>query len=115
MYQSDLALFRATRNRTLELSDGLTQAQVDFEPGPGQWSVGEVLDHLLRAEALNCREISALIDMTKSGRKPYLKRTFADMNVSMAFIPKSLLPSLEGCRRKARTLGRRAKVDPSRN
>jgi uncharacterized damage-inducible protein DinB len=95
MYQSDLALFRDTRNRTLELSDGLTQAQVDFEPGPGQWSVGEVLDHLLRAEALNCREISELIVMTKSGRKPYLKRTFADMNVSMAFIPKSLLPSLE--------------------
>jgi uncharacterized damage-inducible protein DinB len=95
MYQADLALFRAARQRTLELIDGLTQAQIDFPPGDGQWSVGEVLDHLLRAEALNRQEISELIDMAKSGRKPYLKRTFADMNVSMAFIPKSMLPSLE--------------------
>jgi uncharacterized damage-inducible protein DinB len=94
MYQSDLALFRAARHRTLELSEGLTQAQTDFAPGAGEWSVGEVLDHLLLAEALNRREITELIDMAKSGRRPYLNRTFADMNISMAFIPKAILPSL---------------------
>jgi uncharacterized damage-inducible protein DinB len=94
MYQGDLALFRATRDRTLELSEGLTQAQIDFSPGAGQWSVGEVLDHLLLVEALNRPEIAELIDLEKSGRRPYLKRTFADVNVSMAFIPKSMLPSL---------------------
>jgi hypothetical protein len=95
MYQSDLALFGAARQRTLELSAGLTQVQIEFSSAPGQWSVGEVLDHLLRAEALNRRDIAELIDMAKSGRRPYLKRTFADMNVSMAYIPKSMLPFLE--------------------
>jgi hypothetical protein len=95
MYQSNLALFRAARHRTLELSDGLTQAQIDFSPGPSRWAVGEVLDHLLLAEALNRREIAELIDMAKNGRRPHLKRTFADMNVSMAYIPKSMLPALE--------------------
>jgi uncharacterized damage-inducible protein DinB len=95
MYQTDLALFGAARQRTLELIAGLTQVQIEFSPGPGQWSVGEVLDHLLRGEALNRRDIAELIDMAKSGRRPYLMRTFADVNVSIAFIPKTMLPSLE--------------------
>jgi uncharacterized damage-inducible protein DinB len=95
MYQADLALFRGARHRTLELIEGLTQAQIAFSPGSGHWSVWEILDHLLLAEALNHREIAELIAMKKSGRRPYLQRTFADMNVSIAFIPKSMLPSLE--------------------
>jgi uncharacterized damage-inducible protein DinB len=95
MYQADLASFRAARHRTLELIEGLTQAQIAFSPGSGRWSVGEILDHLLLAESLNRREIAELIAMQKSGRRPYLQRTFADMDVSIAFIPKSMLPSLE--------------------
>ncbi|MGH8067227.1 MAG: DinB family protein [Candidatus Entotheonellia bacterium] len=95
MYQSDLALVGAARQRTLELIARLTQVQIEFSPGPSQWSVGEVLDHLLLAEALNRLDIAELIDLAKSGCRPYLKRTFADVNVSMAFIPKSMLPFLE--------------------
>jgi uncharacterized damage-inducible protein DinB len=95
MYQADLALLRTVRLRTLDLIEGLTQAQIEFSPGPGQWSVGEVLDHLLLGEALNRREMAELIDMTKSGRRPNLKRSFADVNVSIAYIPKSMLPFLE--------------------
>jgi uncharacterized damage-inducible protein DinB len=95
MYQSDLALFGAARQRTLELVAGLTQVQIEFSPAAGQWSVGEVLDHLLLAEALNRRDIAELINLAKSGRRPYLMRTFADVNVSMAYIPKSMLPYLE--------------------
>jgi uncharacterized damage-inducible protein DinB len=95
MYRADLELFRTTRQHTLELIDGLTQAQTEFAPGPEQWSVGEVVDHILLTEALNRREIMELIDMAKSGRTPYLMRTFADVNVSIAYIPKSVLPFLE--------------------
>ena len=95
MYQADLAFFRATRHRTLELVEGLSQAQTEFSPGPSRWSVAEVLDHLLLAEGLNRREIAQLIDLAKSGRRPYLNRTFADLNVSIAFIPKAMLPFLE--------------------
>jgi uncharacterized damage-inducible protein DinB len=95
VYQSDLALFGAARQRTLELIAGLSQVQIEFSPAAGRWSVGEVLDHLLLAEALNRRDIVELIDLARSGHRPYLKRTFADMNVSMAFIPKSMLPFLE--------------------
>jgi hypothetical protein len=53
VYEADLDLLGTTRQRTLELSEGLTQAQIEFPPAAGQWSVGEVLDHLLLAEAPN--------------------------------------------------------------
>jgi uncharacterized damage-inducible protein DinB len=33
--------------------------------------------------------------MAKSGQKPYLNRTFTDLNVSIAFIPKVMLPFFE--------------------
>jgi uncharacterized damage-inducible protein DinB len=95
MYQADLALFRSTRNRTLGLAEGLSQAQTEFSPSPNRWSVGEVLDHILLAEALNRGEIAQLIELAKSGRRPYLNRTFADVNVSLGFIPKSWLPFFE--------------------
>jgi uncharacterized damage-inducible protein DinB len=95
MYQADLAFFQSTRNQTLQLVEGLTQAQSEFLPSPGRWSVGEVLDHLLLAEALNRGEVSQLIEMAKSGQKPYLNRSFTDLNVSIAFIPKFMLPFFE--------------------
>ncbi len=57
--------------------------------------MGEVLDHLLLGEALNRRNIAELIDLAKSGCRPYLKRTFADMNASIAYIPKAMLHFLE--------------------
>jgi len=95
MYQADLDLFRSTRARTLALVEGLSQAQMDFAPAPGKWSAGELVDHILLAEKLNRGEIAQLIELKKAGQRPVLKRTFADVNVSIAYIPKSLLPYLE--------------------
>ena len=92
MSLGDLA---ASRAQTLRLVAVLTQPQVDFSPRQGSWSIGEVLDHLLRAEALYRSEIRALIDLKRAGRKPYLRRTFADVNVGPAFLPQPLLPLLD--------------------
>jgi len=74
---------------------GLSQAQMDYSPAHGRWSVGEVLDHLLLFETFFRNEIEQLIELKKVGREPVLKRTFADLNFSMAMIPKFLLPVLE--------------------
>jgi len=95
MYQAELDLFRSTRARTWALVEGLSPAQMDYSPAPGQWSVGELVDHILLAEKLNRGEIAQLIELKKAGQKPVLKRTFADVNVSIGYIPKSLLPYLE--------------------
>lgn len=85
----------AARAETLALVEPLTQPQLDFAPRTGCWSIGEVLDHLLRAENLYRSEIQRLIDLKLAGRRPYIRRTFADLNVAPAFVPRAILPWLE--------------------
>jgi hypothetical protein len=68
---------------------------MDYAPAPGKWSVGEVLDHLLLGEKLNRSYIAKVIEMKKAGQQPVLKLSFADVNVSVGYIPKSLLPFAE--------------------
>lgn len=90
-----LAEFRATRTRTLEMAEGLTQEQLDFLPGANRWSIGEVLDHMLLGERLNREQVAKLIGMTRQGRKAELRLTFSDLNISVVGVPRSLLPLLE--------------------
>ena len=95
MIGESLEMFRATRAQTLGMAEGLSQAQLDFVPAPGRWSAGEVFDHLLLAERMNREQFVELIELQRSGRRPELRRGFADVNVSVAYLPKSLLPLLE--------------------
>jgi hypothetical protein len=95
MYKPDLELLRSTRARTFAMVSGLSQAQMDYEPAPGRWSIGEILDHLLLSEEYFRNEILQLIEMKKAGRRPILTRTFADLNFSLAFMPKFALPLFE--------------------
>jgi hypothetical protein len=95
MFRESLEIFRSTRSRTLALVNDLSQTQLDFTSSAGKWSAGEVLDHLLLAERMNREQIAELIDLKRAGRNPFVRRTFSDVNVSVAYIPKSLLPALE--------------------
>ena len=65
---------------------------MDFSPTAGEWSVGEVVDHLLLAEDMYRTEIATLIELTKTGRIPKIYRSFADLNAGPSIIPKALLP-----------------------
>ena len=40
-----------TRDRVIRESEKLTDAQWNFKPAPGRWSVGEVVEHLALAES----------------------------------------------------------------
>jgi DinB family protein len=95
MLRENLEKFRATRARTLKMADGLTQTQLDYAPAPERWSIGEVLDHMLLAERLNRGQIAKLIELSRNGRKPELELTFADLNISVAGIPRSVLSLME--------------------
>ena len=86
---------QATRERTLNLVKHLSQAQSEFAPAPRKWSIGEILDHLIRAERLYREKFAELIDMAKSGRPAVLRVRFAEVNTSIAFIPKPLLGLME--------------------
>lgn len=87
MFQAQLHEFVRTRERTLATVARLTQPESDFAPRPGRWSIGEVLDHLRLAEDLYRGEVSRLVDLKRSGRRPYIRRTTADINVAPAFVP----------------------------
>jgi hypothetical protein len=95
MYQQSLELLRMTRAETLRLCAGMTQAQSDYSPGVGKWSAGEVLDHLLLAEKLYRDIYARLIQMQKAGQRPLIHIGFDEVNTSIAFIPKAILPLLE--------------------
>ena len=90
-----VAALTAARAQTLAALGPLAQAQLDFSPGPRRWSVGEVADHLLLAEGLYRDEIGRLIALARAGERPYLKRSFADINVSPFYLPTPVLSMLE--------------------
>lgn len=87
-----LAEFSAARARTLALTDGLTQTQLDWTPAPDRWSAGEVLDHMILAARTNLDQMARLVELKRAGRRPELGLTFSDLNVSVAGIPRSLMP-----------------------
>jgi uncharacterized damage-inducible protein DinB len=95
MFRANLDRFRATRARTLALVRDLTQAQADYTPAQGRWSVGEVLDHLLLSEKFFRGEITRLIKLRRAGLEPVLRRSLRDLNISVRFLPRPLVPLME--------------------
>jgi hypothetical protein len=93
--RASLEEFRGTRARTLTLVARLSQEQLDYAPAPSKWSAGEVLDHVLLAEGANRGQVAKLIELKRGGRRPELRLTFSDLNVSVAYVPRSALPLLE--------------------
>ena len=89
-----LAELERARQATLALLAPLAQAQLDARPAPGKWSAGEVFDHLVLAEEIQRREIEHLIGLALAGRPTLVRRSVADLDVSVLFIPKPLLPLL---------------------
>ena len=88
-------MLRRTRGATIELVNNLTQTQADHVVAPGKWSVGQVIDHLLLAERLYRDSIATLIELELSGKRPVISKSFADIDTSIAYLPKSVLPFLD--------------------
>jgi len=87
--------FRHVRLHTLELISPLSQQDLDFLPVPGQWSVGEVVDHIILAADSLKQILEELVRLKRSGQRPFISLSFADFDISFAFLPKSLLPVME--------------------
>jgi hypothetical protein len=95
MVQANLEQVRAVRSRTLTLIQDLSPVQLDYVSAQDEWSVGEVVDHLILSERVLQRDIALLIERAKAGQIPYLYRSFAEFNARPAFIPECALPFLE--------------------
>ncbi len=95
MHEQELELFRATRARTLSLVRSLAQEQLDWRPAPDRWSVGEVLDHLILAEGLGRGQIADLVALARAGKRPVIHRSLRQSDLSILFIPVSVLALAE--------------------
>lgn len=93
--ESALEALRGARARTLELAGSASQSQLDQRPTAERWSAGEVLDHLILAEGFHREEVGRLLALARSGKPAILRRSFAEVDASLAFIPKPLLPFLD--------------------
>jgi hypothetical protein len=83
------------RLHTRDLIAPLSQEDLDFAPAPGRWSAGETVDHILLAADSLQHILEELVRLKRSGKRPFLGLTFADFDVSLPFLPKSLLPVME--------------------
>ena len=85
---------RAVRRQTLARVEGLDQKQSDYRPGRGKWSVGEVLDHLIKLDDLIVRELGVAIERRRLGL-PFVYRGIADIDTSLPWVLKPVLPFFE--------------------
>lgn len=94
-----LAKLRAARQGTLSLIDDLTQEESDFFPGTllpsaKSWSIGQIVQHLLLIEGIYRTLMQNLIELGRQGAKKNLELTFAEIDNSIAFIPKPVISKL---------------------
>ena len=91
----EIAAFRRVRDQTLRLVEGLSQEEFDWSPALDKWSIGEVLDHVLRAEQFFRRDLERLAEGSRSGRPMHIRHTFHDLDIGLPFVPRSLMPALD--------------------
>ena len=93
----------STRHRTLEMIEKVDQETSDRRPltskkllgEAGTWSIGEILDHILRVYNSLVGEVDHLFDLDAKGECTKVKRTLKDYDVAPALIPKSLMSIFE--------------------
>jgi hypothetical protein len=95
MLPDELKLFQSVRAATQQTAGKLSEEQAAYSPGAGKWSIGEVLDHLLLADALYREQFSRVIELKKAGQRPQVRNHFAELDTSILFIPQAMLPLLE--------------------
>jgi hypothetical protein len=87
--------FAAVRAETLSRLAPLSQAQLDFSPRPGRWSIGEIADHLRLSEVLWRVEVGRLVELARAGKPAVLRHSFAEINVAPLHIPTAVLSMFE--------------------
>jgi hypothetical protein len=85
--EANLQGYLRTRKQTIELVESLRQDQLDRRPAPGDWSAGEIADHLLRVERFYQGEVETLLESARQGRGTILSRQLADFDVRVRFLP----------------------------
>ena len=91
---SDFEHAREVREETLFLVRELDQQQSEHRPKPGKWSVGEVLDHLVKLDRLIVRELEVALQQRRRGL-PFVYRGIADIDTTIPWVLRPALPFFE--------------------
>ena len=89
-----LRLLTRVRSGTIRLVNGLTEEQAAYRPAPDVWSVSQILDHLLLTEALYRTQMKRLLDLAREGRQSNIDVSLSEVDLSLPFIPKALMPMM---------------------
>ena len=93
-----IAKYRSARAQTIAIIEKLTPQQVNFSAGGKAWSIGQNVEHLLLTETLYKTYMRSLIDLArKTGRdggERNVTLTFAELDNSLALIPRDVMPKL---------------------
>jgi uncharacterized damage-inducible protein DinB len=92
---NEIEALQRVRTETLRLVEGLSQEEFDWSPARDKWSIGEVLDHLLRAEQFFQRDLERFAEGAEARRPVHIRHSFRDLDIGPSFIPRSLLPALD--------------------
>lgn len=85
---------RAIRADTLSLVSKLDQGQSEHRANSGKWSVGEVLDHLVKLDTLIVRELEVALNQSSRGL-PFVYRGIADVDTTIPWVLRPVLPLVE--------------------
>jgi hypothetical protein len=87
--------FRSVRVVTSGLIADITQLQADFRPSPKSWSIAQIVGHLLLSERMYREQMQRLIALAREGKATNVELTLQQVNSSVAFIPRDMMPALE--------------------
>ena len=87
-----LRIFAGVRNGTMRAVASLTEEQAGFRPNSKEWSVAQILDHLLLTEGLYRTQMSRMVDLARQGRSLNIDVSLSEVDLSLPFIPKALMP-----------------------
>ena len=77
------------------LVDDLTQQQADFRRSAESWSIAQVISHLLLSDMLYREQMQRLIKLVSEGKPAAVEMTLKEVNSSIAFIPRDVMPAFE--------------------
>ena len=86
--------FRSVRRGTLALVENLDQRQSEAQAEEGLWSVGQVLDHLVKLDVLIVRELDVALGQKQRGL-PFVYRGIADIDSTIPWVLRPVLPFFE--------------------
>jgi hypothetical protein len=87
--------FRSVRQATSDMLADITQQQADFRPSSRSWSIGQIAGHLLLSEKMYREQFQRLIALAREGKGTNVELTLREVNSSIAFIPRELMPVFE--------------------